>query len=159
MKAVRSLEVGVQSLRYKGASLWSEMQIETLLRTPTDERLFAIAEAFRRGMMVEEIAQLCYYDPWFLVKIRNIVEMETRLQETGAAILEDGGTDTLAEAKRMGFTDRTIAELTGKPEREIRARRKSLGLVPTYKMVDTCAAEFEAQTPYFYSCYDRENEA
>jgi carbamoyl-phosphate synthase large subunit len=159
MKAVRSLEIGVLSLRYKGASLWSEMQIETLLRVPTDERLFAIAEGFRRGMMVEEIAQLSYYDPWFLVKIRNIVEMETRLQETGAAILEEGGADVLSDAKRMGFTDRTIAELTGKTEREIRARRKSVGLVPTYKMVDTCAAEFEAQTPYFYSCYDRENEA
>jgi carbamoyl-phosphate synthase large subunit len=158
MKAVRSLEVGAMSLRYKGASLWSEMQIETLLRTATDERLFAIAEAFRRGMMVEEIAQLAYYDPWFLVKIRNIVTMETTLQETGAAICEEAGKTVLAAAKRLGFTDRTIAEITGKTEREIRAHRKSIGLIPTYKMVDTCAAEFEAQTPYFYSCYDQESE-
>lgn len=159
MKAVRSLEIGVQSLRYKGASLWSEMQIETLLRVATDERLFAIAEAFRRGMMVEEIAQLSYYDHWFLVKIRNIVDMETRLQEAGATILDEAGLPLLTDAKRMGFTDRTIGELTGKTEREIRTHRKSVGLIPTYKMVDTCAAEFEAQTPYFYSCYDRENEA
>lgn len=158
MKAVRSLEIGVQSLRYKGASLWSEMQLETLLRVPSDERLFAIAEAFRRGMLVEEIAPLTHFDNWFLVKIRNIVTMETAIEEAPGTILTEEGAALLYDAKRMGFTDRTIAELTGQSERAIRARRKELGIVPTYKMVDTCAAEFEAQTPYFYSCYDREDE-
>lgn len=158
MKAVRSMEIGVQSLRYKGASLWSEMQLETLLRVPTDERLFAIAEAFRRGLLVEEVRPLTNYDPWFLVKIRNIVEMEAQLEAAGASLLTDDGNTLLYDAKRMGFTDRTIAELTRQVEREIRARRKALGVVPTYKMVDTCAAEFEALTPYFYSCYDKEDE-
>lgn len=156
MKAVRSLEIGALSLRYKGASLWTDMQIETLLSHATDERLFAIAEAFRRGMMVEEVAQLCHYDPWFLVKIRNLVQMEQRLE---AVDLDDPATaELLGEAKRMGYTDRTIGDLTGRTEMQVRARRKALGLVPTYKIVDTCAAEFEASTPYFYSCYDREDE-
>ncbi|GAB4454926.1 MAG: hypothetical protein OHK0029_10230 [Armatimonadaceae bacterium] len=159
MKAVRSLEVGVQSLRYKGASLWSEMQLENLLRVATDERLFAIAEAFRRGMLVEEIAPLTHWDPWFLIKIRNIVAMEARLEEAGTALLTQEYIGLLCDAKKMGFTDYTIATLTGLPEMEIRTRRKAEGIVPTYKIVDTCAAEFEAQTPYFYSCYDREDEA
>ena len=158
MKAVRSLEIGTISLRYKGASLWTDMQIETLLRIPTDERLFAIAEGFRRGMMVEEIAPLCHFDKWFLVKIRNLVEMEALLTDCGASISEDDGSELLAAAKRMGYPDRTIADLTGKTEPDIRARRKSIGLIPSYKIVDTCAAEFEAQTPYFYSCYDSESE-
>ncbi len=158
MKAVRSLEIGAISLRYKGASLWSDMQIETLLKTPTDERLFVIAEAFRRGMMVEEIAPLCHFDRWFLVKIRNLVEMESALSECGAGIVTDAGKDVLEAAKRMGYPDRTIADLTGKTEHEIRTYRKGIGLIPVYKIVDTCAAEFEAQTPYFYSCYDSESE-
>jgi carbamoyl-phosphate synthase large subunit len=158
MKAVRSLEIGALSLRYKGASLWTDMQIETLLRVPTDERLFAIAEGFRRGMMVEEIHQLSYIDPWFLVKIRNIVEMEAKLQANAGQLDTDQAATLLREAKKIGFTDRTIADLTGHNEAQIRAQRKGLGIVPTYKMVDTCAAEFEAQTPYFYSCYDNEDE-
>ena len=158
MKAVRCLEIGVDSLRYKGASLWSDMRIEELLVTPTDERLFVIAEAFRRGMLVEEVAQLCHYDPYFLVKIRNIVEMETRLQENEDALESDAFTPLLTEAKKMGFADRSIADRIGRREMEVRARRKAINLLPTYKIVDTCAAEFEAQTPYFYSCYDTEDE-
>lgn len=158
MKAVRSLEIGAVSLRYKGASLWTDMQIETMLRVPTDERLFAIAEGFRRGLLVEEIQQLSYIDPWFLVKIRNLVEMETNLRENGANLESDEGTALLYDAKRIGYTDRTIGELTGRTETQVRALRKKLGIVPIYKMVDTCAAEFEAVTPYFYSCYDKEDE-
>ena len=158
MKAVRCLEIGVDSLRYKGASLWSDMRIEELLVTPTDERLFVIAEAFRRGMLVEEVAQLCHYDPYFLVKIRNIVEMETRLQENEDALESDAFTPLLTEAKKMGFADRSIADRIGRREMEVRARRKAINLLPTYKIVDTCAAEFEAQTPYLYSCYDTEDE-
>jgi carbamoyl-phosphate synthase large subunit len=158
MKAVRSLEIGAQSLRYKGASLWSEMQLENLLRVATDERLFAIAEAFRRGMLVEEIAPLTHWDPWFLIKIRNIVQMEAQLEAIGTALLSNPNIGLLCEAKKLGFTDYTISTLTGLPEKEIRTQRKAAGIVPTYKIVDTCAAEFEAQTPYFYSCYDKEDE-
>jgi carbamoyl-phosphate synthase large subunit len=113
MKAVRSLEIGAQSLRYKGAALWSDMEIESLLTTPTDERLFAIAEAFRRGMMLEEAASLTGYDPWFLHKIRNIVQMEGCLRDHAEALDTDAGVALLAEAKRLGFPDRTIADLTG----------------------------------------------
>ena len=153
MKAARSLEVGTVSLQYKGAALWTEMQLETLLKVATDERLFAIAEAFRRGMMVQEIAPLCQYDPWFLVKIRNIVQMEKALEAA-----PDLPVDLLRQAKKLGFPDRTIADLCGKTEADVRTQRKNAGIVPTYKMVDTCAAEFEAQTPYFYSCYDAETE-
>ncbi len=160
MKAIRSLEIGALSLRYKGANLWTDMQIETLLTTPTDERLFAIAEAFRRGLMIEEVAQLSYIDPWFLIKVRTLVLMESRLRDNAALFSGDGhgAADLLAEAKHLGYPDRTIADLTGHTEREIRELRKSLGLIPTYKMVDTCAAEFEAITPYYYSCYDAEDE-
>ncbi len=160
MKAVRSLEIGALSLRYKGANLWTDMQIETLLTTATDERLFAIAEAFRRGLMIEEVAQLAHFDPWFLVKIRNIVLMESRLRDNAVLFAGDahGATALLSEAKHLGYPDRTIADLTGRTEREIRDLRKSLGMVPTYKIVDTCAAEFEAVTPYYYSCYDVEDE-
>lgn len=174
MKAVRSLEIGAQSLRYKGASLWSDMQIEQLLSEPTDERLFAVAEAFRRGVMVEEVAQLSHIDRWFLIKIKNIIHMEERLRENAALLTADtlpsgspiigggGGQSPAAEllwdAKRMGFPDRTIADLTGRTEVQIRQQRKDLGILPAYKVVDTCAAEFEAQTPYFYSCYEREDE-
>jgi carbamoyl-phosphate synthase large subunit len=159
MKAVRSLEIGANSLRYKGASQWSDMQVEQLLSVATDERLFAIAEAFRRGMLVEEVAALTNYDPWFLHKIRNIVAMEARLRDHAAELdTDDSAAGLLGDAKHLGFTDRTIAELTGRTEMQVRNQRKALGILPTYKIVDTCAAEFEAQTPYYYSCYDREDE-
>jgi carbamoyl-phosphate synthase large subunit len=124
------------------------MHLETLLTTATDERLFAIAEAFRRGFLVKEVANLTRYDPWFLVKIKNIVQMEQRLAN------EELSASLLSEAKSLGFPDRTISELSGIPEREIRAKRKAAGVIPEYKIVDTCAAEFEAQTPYFYSSYE-----
>jgi carbamoyl-phosphate synthase large subunit len=84
--------------------------------------------------------------------------MEAKLEAVGAAITQPENTALLTDAKRLGFLDRTIADLTGTTERDLRTHRKALGLVPTYKMVDTCAAEFEAQTPYFYSCYDSETE-
>ena len=158
MKAVRSLEIGAYSLRYKGASHWSDMQIEDLLTSPTDERLFAVAEGFRRGLMIEEVAQLSNIDPWFLVKIRNIVQMEKRIEESAAVLDTDEAAALLSEAKYLGFPDRTIADLTGRTEMWVRQRRKEFGIIPTYKIVDTCAAEFEAQTPYFYSCYDQESE-
>ena len=109
--------------------------------------------------MIEEVHNLSYFDEWFLVKIRNIVRMESRLREGAVIVLTDEGTSLLREAKQFGFTDRTIADLTDKTENAVRTRRKAAGIVPVYKMVDTCAAEFESHTPYFYSCYDVETEA
>ena len=155
MKALRSLEVGVIGLKSKGMSELSEMDIEGKLRVPTDERVFVIFEAFRRGLMVEEIHQLTRIDRWFLRRIAKIVEMEARLKGQKMEALTP---ELLGEARRFGFHDGHLAELTGLDELEIRARRKSFGLVPAYKMVDTCAGEFEAATPYYYSCFERESE-
>jgi carbamoyl-phosphate synthase large subunit len=152
MKALRSLEIGVYGLRGKNISLLTEMQIEEGLRVPTDERIFVIAEALRRGMLIEEIHQLSRVDPWFLNKLSRLIDIEGRLRGKSLNEISD---EQLTEAKHMGFNDRNISELTGEKEEAIRARRKALGLMPVYKMVDTCAAEFEAETPYYYSCYEK----
>ncbi len=154
MKALRSLEIGVYGLRAKGTSLLSEMEIEEKLRVPTDERIFVIAEAFRRGMMLEEIHDLTKVDRWFLHKIWRLVSMEQRLRNKP---LDELTPSLMLEAKKLGFNDHHLGELTGIKESVIRERRKAMGIVPVYKMVDTCAGEFEAQTPYYYSCYEAEN--
>ena len=167
MKAVRSLEIGVVGLTLKNANSISDVQLEDLIHKPNDQRLFAIAEGFRRGMMVEEIQALSDIDPWFLRKIEYLVELESRLRAGGRemAVLADtldpdsAPAALLREAKRAGLTDRQIADFAHLPEQIVRNIRKAFGIVPTFKMVDTCAAEFEAATPYFYSCYDREDEA
>jgi len=166
MKAIRSLEIGAYGLMVKGISSLSDVQLEDKISTPNDERLFVIAEAFRRGYMLEEIQSLSNVDRWFLHKIQRLVLMEKRLKVEGrtVAALADTldadapGAELLRDAKRLGFSDRQIGEFVGLPERIIRELRKAFGIVPTYKMVDTCAAEFEAATPYFYSCYDTEDE-
>lgn len=155
MKALRSLEIGVTGLRGKGTSLLSEMQIEEKLRVPTDERIFVVLEALRRGMMIEEIHQITYIDRWFLQKIWHLINMEQQLRGQD---FDDISPERLRLAKKLGFNDRNIAELTGATEMEVRARRKTLGILPVYKMVDTCAGEFEAETPYYYSCYESESE-
>ena len=154
MKALRSLEIGVYGLRAKGTGLLTEMEIEEKLRVPTDERIFVIAEAFRRGMLIEEIHQITYIDRWFLYKIKRLIEMEQRLRGKS---FDELTPDLLREAKKLGFNDHHLGELIGTDENKIRAYRKSLGIVPVYKMVDTCAGEFEAETPYYYSCYETES--
>src|SRR5262249_31574278 len=150
LKAVRSLEIGIYGLRARNINTWSDMQIEEALRHATDERLFAVAEAFRRGWVIREVQELTDIDPWFLHKIRDLVAMEERIKADGA----NAGEVLRAEAKQMGFSDRTIAELWGVPEEEVREARRRSALRPAYKMVDTCAAEFDAETPYFYSTYE-----
>ncbi len=171
MKAVRSMEIGMYGLRLKNADAWTPMEIEDKIKTPNDERLFVIAEAFRRGMMVEEIVELSAIDPWFLHGIKRLVEMEASIRDAGADLRElaessdvsrmkqNRTVKLLREAKQFGFPDKVIAELAGAEEDKVREFRKALGILPTYKMVDTCAAEFEAQTPYFYSCYEDDDEA
>jgi len=126
---------------------------EEHLFPPTDLRIFAILEAFRRGAGVEEIRGKTKINPWFLGKVKRIAEMEKRIAKEGL------GADLLREAKRMGFSDAQIGKLVGKKEKEVREKRKEDGILPTYKMVDSCAGEFEALTPYFYSTYENENEA
>lgn len=163
MKALRSLEIGVIGLTRRGTAALSDMQIEEGLATATDERIFIIAEAFRRGMMVEEVAQLSNIDPWFLEKIRQLVEMETRLRLHARDLrdfaLNPSEVHPMAElvraAKGKGFPDAMLADIAGVDELVMRQARKAIGIEPVYKMVDTCAAEFEAETPYYYSSYER----
>jgi len=155
MKGIRSLEIGAHGLRSRTVAQWGEMEIEQCLREATDERLFAIAEALRRGMMVEEVAELSRVDPWFLHKIKHLVDLEGEIREAGPEGLTD---DLLRRGKRFGFSDHEMADLLGMPERELRGRRRGIGMKPPYKMVDTCAAEFEAVTPYYYSTYETEDE-
>ncbi|WP_139489882.1 carbamoyl-phosphate synthase large subunit [Brevibacillus dissolubilis] len=152
MKAIRSLEVGSYHPEVPYAPEIPQDVLEQRLVQADDERLFLLMEAFRRGMTMERLHQLTKIDYFFLNKLQNIVAMERSLQDIGMS------EETLYEAKRMGFTDRKIAELTKRSEDDIRSERKSLGIIPVYKMVDTCAAEFEAQTPYYYSTYEQEDE-
>ncbi|AIQ64936.1 carbamoyl phosphate synthase large subunit [Paenibacillus stellifer] len=160
-KAIRSLEIGVHRFKLPGAELLEDEVLKTRLAKPDDERLFLIAEAFRRGYQLQEIQDITQVDWWFLDKIEGIIAFEDRIREEESLTPE-----TLYQAKRRGFTDRAIAELRaeGQPggsqtkEAEVREFRLGQGLKPVYKMVDTCAAEFEATTPYYYSTYETENE-
>ena len=163
MKAIRSLEIGQIGLRPKNADRLTEMDIETGLVQATDQRLFLIAEAFHRGMLVSEVADLSGVDPWFLTKIQRLVKLEDALRAQSRLFrpletLTDEAKSLLTQAKRNGFADRHIADLLAVREAEVRGWVRGLGLTPSYKMVDTCAAEFEAATPYFYSCYEAESE-
>jgi len=224
MKAVRGLEVGVSDLRYPPAARLSPMELETLIATPNDMRLFYIAEAFRRGWLVDEVHGLCKVDPWFLHRIRRLVEMEQELIERSGEVREvllrsldaltpspsptgwergadaavapcpssaqsgrdsgvaltpspsptgwergadlplsrcagegdqggEGIKNLLRRAKEWQFGDKFLAQITGLSEAQVREGRKALGILPAFKMVDTCAGEFEARTPYFYSTY------
>jgi len=122
------------------------------LTKPNSLRLFYIAAAFRNGLSLEEIRRLTSIDPWFLNQIRSLVEAEEEIRKTPYS------TELLYEAKQLGFSDRYLGGLWKLPEEEIRDRRYAAGIVPVYKLVDTCAAEFEAHTPYYYSTYETENE-
>lgn len=159
-KAIRSLEIGVHRLYLKDSAELDKDVLDTRLQKPDDERIFLIAEAYRRGYTLEEIQQLTNIDWWFLHKLQGLVAFEDNIQA------QELSPDLLYEAKRKGFTDRAIAEIRSNAqsglnytnENEIRAYRKSLGFIPVYKMVDTCAAEFESATPYYYSTYETEDE-
>ncbi len=149
-KALRSLEIGSAGFEnIRGVSL---SEIQAKLKTPNAERLWYIAEAMRQGMSVDEINELTWIDPWFLNNIRQIIEMEEAIKKSGVGSPES---EILRHVKEYGFSDKRIAELTGKSETEIRNIRKASGLKPVYKLVDTCAAEFAAFTPYLYSTYER----
>ncbi len=163
LKAIRSLEIGQVGLRPKNADLLTEMEIESGLTQATDQRLFIIAEAFHRGMLVSEVADLSGVDPWFLTKIQKLVLFENHLRESWPKFkpfepLTEGARALLADAKKMGFSDKHLASIFAVQELHVRGWVKEIGLRPAYKMVDTCAAEFEAATPYFYSCYESQSE-
>lgn len=152
LKAVRSLEIGLHHVGIPELAKLSTEEIHADLSKANDERLFVVAEALRRGISVDEIHRITGIDEFFLQKILNIVQMETRLKEEALA------PELMLKAKKMGFADKTIAGIRQQPIDEIRKLRKSQQIVPCYKMVDTCAAEFEAVTPYYYSTYAQEDE-
>ncbi|NMB86468.1 MAG: carbamoyl-phosphate synthase large subunit [Methanothrix sp.] len=151
MKAVRSLDID-KEFGYAGKyTTWTDDDIRDILQRPTDDRLFAIYQALKRKMSPEEISKITGIEPYFLHRIENIIAVEDE-------ICRELNPETLRKAKRTGFTDEQIARLVKKTREEITDLRISLGIVPTYKMVDTCAAEFAAATPYYYSSYDTECE-
>lgn len=152
MKALRSLEQHVNCLIYEDMNERPLEEIRKELHRVDDRRIFVVAEAIRRGITLEEIQNITKIDLWFLDKIQNIVKMEKQLAE------EELTKELMFEAKRLEFPDEVIAKLTGKTEQEIHDLRLEYDIHPAYKMVDTCAAEFEASTPYYYSCYDGECE-
>ncbi len=153
LKAVRSLESNIYHLELKDAALISDEIIEKRIRKAGDERLFYIAEALRRGITIETIHEWSEIDLFFLQKIDNIICFESTIVENIFDI------DVLLQAKRMGFADIAISKLWNCEEREVYEFRKQAGLMPVYKMVDTCAAEFESSTPYYYGTYEDENES
>ncbi len=153
MKAVRSLEQHVDSMRSYDFTALSPKELRKKLEKVDDRRIWVIAEALRKGISYEEIHEITMIDQWFIDKIAILVEMEKRLET------EDLTVELLKEAKRIEFPDHVIAQLTGKTETEIRTLRYENGITAAFKMVDTCAAEFAAETPYYYSCFGSENEA
>ncbi|HEX9982267.1 MAG TPA: carbamoyl-phosphate synthase large subunit [Thermoanaerobaculia bacterium] len=204
-KGLRSLEIGVAGLETRNTP---KEKLHEMLRTPTPDRIFAVGDALRAGMTIDEIYALSHIDPWFLREMRKIVELEKAVlrgtggqtgvsvphsnagvpvphpetsgqtgvpvphsvpvlqpeDNVGQTLLSGGAPARLAtaqfrELKRHGFSDRQLAKLTNRSEQEIREARHAAGLRPVYKRVDTCAAEFEATTPYLYSTYEQENEA
>ena len=175
-KAVRSLETDAKDLTWESPAWFGPAGLErvrALIERPNDLRLWAICSALRRGVAPEEISAWSGINPWFTRALGGIVGLERELAAAGrghgangaANGIERAGAraalpaEALWRAKRAGFADETIARLSGQPVAEIEGERRALGLNPVYKMVDTCAAEFEATTPYFYSTYEEENEA
>ena len=153
MKAIRSLEQHVDSLMSYDFTGLTDDELEKQLAVVDDRRIWVIAEALRRGVKYEHIHEITKIDLWFIDKIAILVEMENRLKS------EELTVDLLKEAKRIEFPDNVISQLTDIDEADIKKMRYDNGIVAAYKMVDTCAAEFEAETPYYYSVFGSENEA
>ncbi|MCX6775564.1 MAG: carbamoyl-phosphate synthase large subunit [Candidatus Micrarchaeota archaeon] len=154
-KAVRSWEIKKSSL--SDSSFKSLEEILEHIKNATDMRLFAIYAAIKQGVKPEKIAELSGINVWFIDKMKNIFEIEKEIGKAGKRIYKNAG--LLTKAKKFGFSDSQIASLVGSQEIEVRRGRKAAGIKPVYKIVDTCAAEFEASTPYYYSTYEDEDEA
>lgn len=151
-KAVRSLEISGHSLLWEEPEWLTQPGIAHLpLAEPTDIRLWAMMAALRRGIDIHELSRITHVDAWFIDGLARIVAMERRITE------ESLSPSLLWQAKRLGMPDEAIGLLTARTQEEIRGLRQGHGITPVYKMVDTCAAEFEAFTPYFYSCYEGPN--
>jgi carbamoyl-phosphate synthase large subunit len=158
-KGLRSLEIGRMGFGDDGKDSFAAMDevlLEKKLVTPNSNRIFCIYEALRRGRSVEELYRLTHIDPWFLNNLQQLVATEINIRKTGFQGLT---LDFLRKIKQQGFSDFQIAHLTGTTENDVRELRLKQDLVPVYKLVDTCAAEFEAYTPYYYSTYEIEDES
>ncbi len=153
LKAARSLEIGVNHLYMKKFEAFSDDEMLTYIKDGTDDRIYAIAELLRRGTDIGMICNATKIDMLFLEKIKNIVKTENKLKE------HIGDTDTLYTAKKLGFSDEFIGRLWGMTGEEVYKIREKHGMFPVYKMIDTCASEFESYIPYFYSTYEDENES
>ena len=153
LKAVRSLEIGVNRLHLEQLDEWDNDKLKKRLARVNDERIFVIAEVLRRNIAtVDEIYNITKVDRWFINKIKNITDFEVKLSK------EDLNLRNLRAAKLLGLSDKSVAEITGRTEIEVRQLRFKNKIFPFYKMVDTCAAEFEAVTPYYYSTYRAEED-
>ena len=165
MKAIRSLEQHVDCLMSYDFSYMNDEELEEMLHQVDDRRIWVIAEALRRGVAAKHIHDVTKVDLWFIDKLEILIEMENALKEAGRKIQSGMPVDLafpeelLKEAKRIEYPDTVISRLTHIPQEEIKHMRYSSGIRAAYKMVDTCAAEFEAATPYYYSCFGSENEA
>lgn len=153
LKAIRSLEIGLYHLYDSKFDSMTEAELLDLIRIGTDDRIYAIAQLLRMGCAVEAIHEATAIDLFFLRKLRRIVEKERELRENR------GDIELLKEAKKMGFSDKIIAQLWGREETELYHLRKKEHILPVYKMIDSCAAEFDSYIPYFYSGYEEENES
>jgi carbamoyl-phosphate synthase large subunit len=152
-KAVRCLEFGKKSLLWEDRGWGNNGDLDSYPLHPNDLRLWAVVAALRRGANCEQLAQHTGIDPWFIYKLLNIVQMEKRL------LSEPLDPELMWQAKRFGFSDEQISTLSDRLPEQVRQLRHDWQICPVYKMVDTCAAEFDAETPYFYSAYEKENEA
>jgi len=163
-KAIRSLEISRHGLGFDKAypeeTMLKDSELNQKLITPNSKRIFYIREAFARGLTIEEIHQLTQIDPWFLYHIKEIYDMQMELKDHAKRGYgpEKWDAESLKRIKQYGFSDIQLGYIFGRDEQEIRAIRKSKGVEAVYKLVDTCAAEFEAYTPYYYSTYEEENE-
>jgi len=166
LKAIRSLEIGKfglspDSLKEADLKNMDDGDLEKWLIQPNSKRIFFLYEALRRDFSIDKLYQMTWIDPWFLYQVKQISDFEKRLDklaEKGVSP-EDWDSDFIKQVKAYGFSDVLLGRITGKGEEAFRQIRKSKGVEPVYKLVDTCAAEFEAYTPYFYSTYEQENEA
>jgi carbamoyl-phosphate synthase large subunit len=154
-KAMRSLENGRGGLGSDGKDVFVDHKFDEFMAVPNEQRIFYLAEALRRGRSVEELHAITHIDPWFLGRIERVIAVEKGLSGRG---LDSLSPDEIRVAKRHGLSDIQIGVLTGSTEASVRAVRKALGIRPTFKSVDTCAAEFAASTPYYYKTYEDEDE-
>src|SRR5437879_9401568 len=165
-KALRSMENGTDGLdsplRREGMRAeYSAPELERIrqeVKTPTPRRLFWMAEACRAGISVEEMYALSAIDPWFIREIQSLVDAEREIAESSRKSAAGAQVPDLVHWKRLGFSDKRIARLAGRSEEDVAGQREAMGLHPVFKRVDTCAAEFEANTPYLYSSYEDEDE-